>query len=91
MYARLEKLGLGHKKHNPDLLTEDTEGNCKRCKLSVRALKEIEIAIRLCRWCEEEIEKFCLLDIDPDTITWKRVTDCSVLDLDFQHSDCFGS
>jgi hypothetical protein len=24
MYARLEKLGLGHKKHNPDLLTEDT-------------------------------------------------------------------
>ena len=23
MYARLEKLGLGHKKHNPDLLTED--------------------------------------------------------------------
>eukprot|EP00435_Cladocopium_sp_Y103_P006050 s948_g1.t4 len=47
MYARLEKLGLGHKKHNPDLLTE------------------------------EEIEKFCILDIDPDTITWKRVTDCS--------------
>lgn len=47
MYARLEKLGLGHKKHSPDLLTE------------------------------EEIEKFCILDIDPDTITWKRVTDCS--------------
>ncbi|CAK9102544.1 unnamed protein product [Durusdinium trenchii] len=47
MYARLEKLGLGHKKENPDLLTE------------------------------EEIEKFCILDIDPDTITWKRVTDCS--------------
>ena len=23
MYARLEKLGLGNKKHNPDLLTED--------------------------------------------------------------------
>lgn len=47
MYARLEKLGLSHKKHDPDLLTE------------------------------EEIEKFCILDIDPDTITWRRVTDCS--------------
>jgi len=47
MYARLEKLGLGAKKHDPDSLTE------------------------------EEIEKFCVLDIDPDTITWKRVTDCN--------------
>jgi len=47
MYARLEKLGLGHKKHDPDLLTE------------------------------EEIERFCVLDIDPDTITWRRVTDCN--------------
>lgn len=28
---------------------------------------------------KEEIEKFCILDIDPDTITWKRVTDCSSL------------
>ncbi|CAE7242204.1 THFS, partial [Symbiodinium natans] len=25
----------------------------------------------------EEIEKFCILDIDPETITWRRVTDCS--------------
>ena len=32
-------------------------------------------------FCQEEIEKFCILDIDPDTITWKRVTDCSALDL----------
>ncbi|CAJ1398469.1 unnamed protein product [Effrenium voratum] len=47
MYARLEKLGLSHKKHDPNLLTE------------------------------EEIEKFCVLDIDPNTITWKRVTDCN--------------
>eukprot|EP00930_Biecheleria_cincta_P053947 TRINITY_DN3977_c0_g3_i1.p1 TRINITY_DN3977_c0_g3~~TRINITY_DN3977_c0_g3_i1.p1 ORF type:complete len:699 (+),score=156.46 TRINITY_DN3977_c0_g3_i1:264-2099(+) len=47
MYARLEKLGLGHKKHDPDLLTE------------------------------EERDRFCILDIDPDTITWRRVTDCS--------------
>jgi len=47
MYARLEKLGLGHKKHDPDSLTK------------------------------EEIEKFCILDIDPDTITWRRVTDCN--------------
>mmetsp|Transcript_53998 Transcript_53998/g.106587 ORF Transcript_53998/g.106587 Transcript_53998/m.106587 type:complete len:691 (+) Transcript_53998:76-2148(+) len=47
MYARLEKLGLGHKKHDPELLTE------------------------------EEIEKFCMLNIDPDTITWRRVTDCN--------------
>jgi formyltetrahydrofolate synthetase len=47
MYARLEKLGLGHKKHNPDSLTP------------------------------EEIERFSVLDIDPSTITWKRVTDCN--------------
>eukprot|EP00405_Crypthecodinium_cohnii_P018279 CAMPEP_0206446788 /NCGR_PEP_ID=MMETSP0324_2-20121206/16354_1 /ASSEMBLY_ACC=CAM_ASM_000836 /TAXON_ID=2866 /ORGANISM="Crypthecodinium cohnii, Strain Seligo" /LENGTH=686 /DNA_ID=CAMNT_0053915345 /DNA_START=65 /DNA_END=2125 /DNA_ORIENTATION=+ len=47
MYARLEKLGLGHKKGDPDSLTK------------------------------EEIEKFVLLDIDPDTITWRRVTDCN--------------
>jgi len=45
MYARLEKLGLGHKKDNPDSLTE------------------------------EEIQRFCILDIDPETVTWKRVTD----------------
>lgn len=47
MYARLDKLGLGHKKHDPDSLTP------------------------------EEIERFSVLDIDPDTITWKRVTDCN--------------
>jgi len=47
MYARLEKLGLGHKKNDPDSLTP------------------------------EEVERFCVLDIDPDTITWKRVTDCN--------------
>merc|ERR1719401_888792 len=47
MYARLEKLGLGHKKDDPNSLTED------------------------------EIERFCMLDIDPSTITWKRVVDCN--------------
>uniref|UniRef100_A0A7S1RI50 formate--tetrahydrofolate ligase n=1 Tax=Alexandrium catenella TaxID=2925 RepID=A0A7S1RI50_ALECA len=47
MYARLEKLGLAHKKHDPNLLTP------------------------------EEIQRFCVLDIDPDTITWRRVTDCN--------------
>lgn len=47
MHARLEKLGLAHKKHDPDLLTD------------------------------EEIERFCILGIDPNTITWRRVTDCS--------------
>mmetsp|Transcript_11814 Transcript_11814/g.21530 ORF Transcript_11814/g.21530 Transcript_11814/m.21530 type:complete len:692 (+) Transcript_11814:85-2160(+) len=47
MYARLEKLGLGHKKHDPNLLTP------------------------------EEIERFCVLDIDPATITWRRVVDCN--------------
>mmetsp|Transcript_143649 Transcript_143649/g.364623 ORF Transcript_143649/g.364623 Transcript_143649/m.364623 type:complete len:685 (-) Transcript_143649:86-2140(-) len=47
MYARLDKLGLGHKKHDPDSLSPD------------------------------EIERFCMLDIDPSTMTWKRVTDCN--------------
>mmetsp|Transcript_124612 Transcript_124612/g.388007 ORF Transcript_124612/g.388007 Transcript_124612/m.388007 type:complete len:693 (-) Transcript_124612:191-2269(-) len=47
MYARLEKLGLLHKKDDPSSLTE------------------------------EEVERFCMLDIDPDTITWRRVTDCN--------------
>eukprot|EP00445_Apocalathium_hangoei_P041367 CAMPEP_0203969870 /NCGR_PEP_ID=MMETSP0359-20131031/97676_1 /ASSEMBLY_ACC=CAM_ASM_000338 /TAXON_ID=268821 /ORGANISM="Scrippsiella Hangoei, Strain SHTV-5" /LENGTH=685 /DNA_ID=CAMNT_0050907813 /DNA_START=47 /DNA_END=2104 /DNA_ORIENTATION=- len=47
MYARLEKLGLGHKKHDPASLTP------------------------------EEIERFCVLDIDASTITWRRVTDCN--------------
>jgi len=47
MYARLEKLGLGHKKDNPDSLTP------------------------------EEVERFCMLNIDPSTITWRRVTDCN--------------
>merc|ERR1719401_3326483 len=47
MYARLEKLGLGHKKDDPNSLTE------------------------------EEIERFCVLDIDPSTITWRRVVDCN--------------
>jgi len=45
--ALLEKLGLGHKKDNPDSLTD------------------------------EEKERFAVLDIDPDTITWRRVTDCN--------------
>mmetsp|Transcript_33063 Transcript_33063/g.71973 ORF Transcript_33063/g.71973 Transcript_33063/m.71973 type:complete len:681 (+) Transcript_33063:51-2093(+) len=45
MYARLEKLGLGHKKDDPELLTE------------------------------EERERFSVLNIDPDSITWRRVTD----------------
>jgi formyltetrahydrofolate synthetase len=26
---------------------------------------------------EEEKERFCFLDIDPNTITWRRVTDCN--------------
>lgn len=47
MYARLEKLGLGDQKGDPDSLTE------------------------------EERERFCMLDIDPSTITWRRVTDCN--------------
>lgn len=47
MYARLDKLGLGHKKDDPDSLTE------------------------------EEQAQFSVLDIDPSTITWKRVTDCN--------------
>lgn len=47
MYARLEKLGLGHKKDDPEKLTD------------------------------EEKEKFCVLGIDPETITWRRVTDCN--------------
>lgn len=45
MYARLDKLGLGHKKEDPESLTE------------------------------EERTRFSVLDIDPDTITWRRVTD----------------
>jgi len=47
MHARLEKIGLGHKKDDPDSLTP------------------------------EEVERFVKLDIDPDTITWRRVTDCN--------------
>jgi methylenetetrahydrofolate dehydrogenase (NADP+)/methenyltetrahydrofolate cyclohydrolase/formyltetrahydrofolate synthetase len=26
---------------------------------------------------EEEVSKFVRLDIDPETITWRRVTDCN--------------
>ena len=89
MYARLEKLGLGHKKHDPDLLTEDT------------TVAKFSFLLSVWPSSQEEIEKFCILDIDPDTITWKRVTDCSVLHLllknehrsfssIFQWNNCWG-
>lgn len=63
LYKRLVPTKKGSRKFSPVMLRRLT-------KLGINTTDPNELT-------EEEISRFVRLDIDPDTITWKRVVDCN--------------